>query len=47
MRKWLQHRLEGIDIFWDGEVIGKRTCHTFFGRVLFVSNPDAHKRISF
>jgi hypothetical protein len=34
MRKHLQHKLEGIDIFWDGEVIGKRSCFTYFGRVI-------------
>ena len=35
LRKWLQNKLEGVDVFWDGDVIGKRTCLNYFGRVLF------------
>jgi len=33
MFKWIQKYLEGVDIFWDGDVIGRRKAIYYFGRV--------------
>lgn len=33
LRKYLLHNINGRDIFWEGEVIGKRTCKSFFGKI--------------
>ena len=35
LRKLLIFKIEGIDAYWDGEVIGKRTCRSYFGRVKY------------
>lgn len=39
LRKLIQFKLEGIDCYWDGDVIGKRTCHNYFGRLLVTEFP--------
>ena len=50
MKKWIQKYLEGIDIYWDGDVVGKRKAIYYFGRVsifLFIMFVVNYKRNSF
>jgi hypothetical protein len=42
VRKLILFRLEGTDIYWDGDVIGKRTCLNYYGRV-FIYNLANYK----
>jgi len=36
MAKWILKNLEGIDIYWDGEVVGRRKAVHYFGRVSII-----------
>ena len=39
LRKFIQFNLEGNDIYWEGKVIGKRTCLNFFGKLIVAEHP--------
>ena len=45
MCKWILRNLEGIDIYWDGEVVGRRKAVHYFGRLLIIETPFTVKII--
>ena len=39
LMKYIQVHLEGTDVYWEGEVIGKRTCKNYFGKLIVNEHP--------